>query len=139
MHLKQITRIGVYGVVNKNGKMLVVRQKRGPFAGKLDFPGGGMEFGESPEEALRREFVEEVAMEFDSMQLIDNLTATVDVPEISSNEAYSFYQIGMIYQLDGCRFLNNQEHGDLEHLWTDLKTLSADECSKLLWKYRMTQ
>ena len=42
-------------------KTLLIRQKRGPYAGKLDFPGGGIEFGESPEQALRREFAEEVA------------------------------------------------------------------------------
>jgi 8-oxo-dGTP pyrophosphatase MutT (NUDIX family) len=78
--------------------LLVVRQKRGPYAGKLDFPGGGIEFGESAELALRREFSEEVAMEFDSLQLIDNLTATVDVLSTSSNEPweeirYFFLQI----------------------------------------------
>ncbi len=136
---RKIARTGVYGVATENGKMLAVRQQRGPFVGKLDFPGGGIEFGESPEQALRREFVEEVAMEFDSLQLIDNLTDTVDVQGNSFREPYSFYQIGMIYRLDGCRLLNNQERGDLEHLWVDLNVLSEGDCSKLLWKYRMTQ
>jgi ribosomal protein S18 acetylase RimI-like enzyme/8-oxo-dGTP pyrophosphatase MutT (NUDIX family) len=139
MASKQITRIGVYGVALDNGKMLVVRQQRGPFAGKFDFPGGGVEFGESAEQALRREFIEEVAMEFDSLQLIDNLTATIDVPGTSSSEPYSFYQIGMIYQVDCCKLLSNQESGELDHLWIDLKGLSEDKCTPLLWKYRMTQ
>lgn len=76
-------------------------------------------------------------MEFDSLQLIDNLSVTVNVPEIQSREGYTFYQIGMIYQLDGCRLLKNSKHGDLEHFWIDLNKLSDSECSKMLWEYRM--
>lgn len=136
---KKITRVGVYGVAIDKAKILAVRQMRGPYAGKLDFPGGGIEFGESAEQALRREFVEEVAMEFDSLQLIDNLTATVNILKTSSNEPYSFYQIGMIYRVNGCRLIKNEKPGDLQYMWTDLMKLREEECSKLLWKYRMTQ
>jgi mutator protein MutT len=135
---KKITRTGVYGVGMDEGKILAVRQKRGPYAGKLDFPGGGIEFGESPERALRREFAEEVAMEFDSFKLLENLTAMIDVPRTASNESYTFYQIGMIYRINGCRLIKDHKHGDLQHVWIDLMTLSEDQCSKLLWKYRMT-
>lgn len=135
---KKITRIGVYGVVKNNGKILTVRQQRGPYADKLDFPGGGIEFGESAEQAMRREFAEEVAMEFDSMQLIDNLTATVDVPITRFNEPYLFYQIGMIYQVNGCRSINEPNLQELQHNWVDFQTLSKDQCSSLLWKYKQT-
>lgn len=134
---RKITRTGVYGVVLNEGKLLVVRQKRGPYAGKFDLPGGGIEFGESAEQTLRREFVEEVAMEFDSLQLIDNLTATVDVPSTPSNEPYVFHQIGMIYRVSGCRLLKDKQQGDLQHIWIDLMALSEGECSTLLWKWRI--
>ena len=83
-------------------KLLVVRQERvTPYAGKYDFPGGGIEFSESAEQALRREFLEEVAMEFELLQVIDNLTATIDVPRTPHGEPYTFYQIGMLYQVKG--------------------------------------
>lgn len=134
----KITRIGVYGVVMDGEKILLVRQNRGPYVGKLDFPGGGIEFGESPESTLRREFLEEVVCEFDTLQLIDNLTTTVNVPKTPSSEPYLFYQIGMIYQVNGCRLIKDEKSGDLQHIWTDLMKLSEGECSKLLWKYRMT-
>lgn len=136
---KKITRIGVYGVAKNNGKILTVRQRRGPYAGKLDFPGGGIEYGESAEQAMRREFAEEVAMEFDSMQLIDNLTATVDVPSTPFNEPYLFYQIGMIYQVNGCRLIKDGKQADLQYIWIDAMALSKEQCSKLLWKWRMMQ
>ncbi len=128
---RKITRTGVYGVAENEGKILLVKQECGPYAGKFDFPGGGMEFGETAEGALRREFAEEVAMEFDALHLIDNLTATADVD--------SFYQIGMIYQVKGCRPINEDKGGDLQHVWADLMALSEGECSKLLWKWRVMQ
>lgn len=135
---KKITRIGVYGVAMNDGKILLIRQKQGPYAGKLDFPGGGIEFGESIEFALRREFSEEVAMEFDSLNLIENLSATMDVPETPSNGPYIFHQIGMIYSVNGCRLIEGQKDGSLQPIWIDLMTLSEEQCSKLLWKYRVS-
>jgi 8-oxo-dGTP pyrophosphatase MutT (NUDIX family) len=131
---KKISRTGVYGVAIANGKMLAIRQKRGPYAGKFDFPGGGVEFGESVESALRREFAEEVAMEFASMDLIGNLTATIDVSGTPDYEPYAFYQIGMIYRVNGCRLINDNE-GEFQHFWVDAATLTEGECSKLLWKW----
>lgn len=136
---KKVTRIGVYGVVMNEGKILAVRQKNGPYKDKFDFPGGGIEFGESAEQALRREFIEEVAMECDSLQLIDNLTAIVDVPETPTHEPYIFYQIGMIYRVNGCRLIKEGESGELQYFWIDLMALSENECSKLLWKYKVMQ
>lgn len=134
---EKITRVGVYGIAIQEGKMLLIRQKRGPYAGRYDFPGGGIEFGESPEQALSRELAEEVAMEFDSLQLIDNLTSTIEIPASSSRGPYTFYQIGMIYRIHCCRLIKHQEGGgELEHCWINVNELAEEECSKLLWKYR---
>ncbi len=136
---REITRVGVYGVVMEEGKMLLIRQNKGPYKGMLDFPGGGIEFGESPELALRREFVEEVAMEFDSMQLIDNLTTTINVPSLASIQAYTLFQVGMIYQVNGCQYTESQVKQEFEPIWIDPKGISEDQCSNLLWKYLQTQ
>lgn len=130
----QVTRIGVYGVLMDGEKMLLVRQQRGPYAGKLDFPGGGIEFGESPEQALRREFAEEVAMGFDSLKLIVNLTTVVTVPSAGSNPSNVMFHIGMIYKVNGSRLLEKQ-HTEFQPVWIDPKNLSEEHCSNLLWKY----
>ncbi len=130
---QQITRIGVYGVIMNQRKMLLIRQQKGPYAGKLDFPGGGIEFGETVEQALRRELTEEVSMVFDRCHLIDNLTTTVDI--LQPHKAAIFYQIGMIYRIDGCRPINEGQT-ELESLWVDPMTLQEEHCSRLLWKYR---
>jgi (d)CTP diphosphatase len=54
-------RRGAIGVVLRAGRFLVVERSRTVVApGKLCFPGGGIEPGETPEEALVREFFEEL-------------------------------------------------------------------------------
>lgn len=130
-HVRQKTRVSVYGVVKNGNKTLLITQGKGPFTGKFDFPGGGIEFGETPGQALRREFFEEIAVEFDSFKLLDNLTAAT---HISSSDPYIFYQIGLIYQITDYRFLHGQKP-EFEPVWMDLNTLSENQCSPLLWKY----
>jgi 8-oxo-dGTP diphosphatase len=53
------TRTGAYGICINNGMILVILKAKGPYKGRYDLPGGGVEFGESPAEAVVREFLEE--------------------------------------------------------------------------------
>ncbi len=132
---RKIARTGVYGVAVENDKILLIKQHRGPFAGKYDFPGGGIEFGETPEEALRREFVEEVAMSFEKAFLSYNFTATIEVSANKDKSAYTFYQIGLIYEVKNLQGLKTQQKAEFEHYWVDFKDLREENCSGLLWKY----
>lgn len=60
----------VTGVVIKDGKVLLARHTYGGGAGKLIVPGGYIQFGESPEEALKREYLEETNVEVEPKKLI---------------------------------------------------------------------
>lgn len=54
----------VAGVIERDGKFLIVRRMKGDkLAHKWEFPGGKLESGETPEEALRRELREELDIE----------------------------------------------------------------------------
>lgn len=57
----QTIRIRVAGILLKNDKILLVRHEKNGKSYWL-LPGGGIEFGESAEEALIREFQEEVGL-----------------------------------------------------------------------------
>lgn len=65
MALKRPTWIPVVtGLIRKNGKVLVGQRPVGhSLAGQWEFPGGKIEKGESPEQALIRELSEELGIE----------------------------------------------------------------------------
>lgn len=66
-----IRRHGVVAVVVRDERFLVIRRAAGIAApGKYCFPGGGIESGESEDEALRREFLEELAAEVQPLRCI---------------------------------------------------------------------
>ena len=69
--MKEYKQLGAYGLVVKDGKILLIKKSGGPYDGKLDLPGGTIEFCERPSEALKRELMEEVGIEVDEYQLFD--------------------------------------------------------------------
>jgi 8-oxo-dGTP diphosphatase len=60
-------------IVNERGELFLAR--RGPAAknerGLWEFPGGGVEFGETLRDALRREIMEEYGIEIETGELLD--------------------------------------------------------------------
>lgn len=58
-----VDRATLLFVVCPDGKMLLIRKKRGLGAGKINAPGGRLEKGETPLQAAVREVVEEVRVE----------------------------------------------------------------------------
>lgn len=123
-----LSRTGVYGLVQKEEKLLLVKQQRGPHAGKWDLPGGKIELEETVEEALQREFVEEVGLSFDSMKFYCNITATIEGIN-EENIPYILHQIGLIYQIDPLELKLQSKLAELEHGWINLKDLEQADMS----------
>lgn len=69
--MKEFKQLGAYGLVIKDDNILLIKKFGGPYDGKLDLPGGTIEFCERPEDALRRELMEEVGIEVVDYQLFD--------------------------------------------------------------------
>ena len=63
------TNLRVYGLLVRDNKVLIAEET---IAGKqiLKFPGGGVESNETPEQALKREFMEECGLSITITQLL---------------------------------------------------------------------
>jgi ADP-ribose pyrophosphatase YjhB (NUDIX family) len=131
---RNISRVGVYGVIRDGHKMLLVVQATGTYLNRFDLPGGGIEFGETISQALHREFLEEVGMDFKSMEPITNLTAKVEMPSKEGWPSYTFHQIGLIYSVDGLHALGTNQKGSLHHEWVDIRTLHKETVSPFAWE-----
>lgn len=63
----------VAAVIFKNGKVFATQRGYGEFKDGWEFPGGKVEEGESPEDALRREIREELEVEINVGELLDTI------------------------------------------------------------------
>ena len=97
--MKQNTYIGVYALIKKGDEALFIKKARGPYTGKWDLPGGGFEFGESPEETLKREIKEETGLDVSSYRLLNVLSNTVTYKKTSGEEV-TMHHIGVLYSVE---------------------------------------
>ena len=77
----------VAAIIRKNDKIFATQRGYGDFKDWWEFPGGKMEPGETPEEALKREIQEELSTDIS----IDEFICTVeyDYPQLTSGRACS--------------------------------------------------
>lgn len=96
--MTQHKHIGVYAFIVRDDSVLLIKKARGPYTGKLDLPGGSLEFGEKPLEGLVRELKEETGLSIKNQKLLDFLSHTVIYQ--NNNEDVEMYHLGIIYQVE---------------------------------------
>lgn len=95
--MKENKHLGAYGIVIKNERILLVKKHGGPYDGKYDLPGGTIEFCEKPEEALKRELIEETGIKVINYELFD--ADSVNVEWKSQNSLIKTHHIGIFYKI----------------------------------------
>lgn len=107
----------VAAVIRKGDRIFATQRGYGDFKDWWEFPGGKMEEGETPEEALRREIREEL----DSEILIDKFLNTVEWDYPSFHLTLHCYMCSLLTEAP---HLNEHEAA---------KWLGADELDSVCW------
>ncbi|MCI2060355.1 MAG: (deoxy)nucleoside triphosphate pyrophosphohydrolase [Bacteroidales bacterium] len=107
----------VAAVIMKEGKVFATQRGYGEFKDGWEFPGGKVEAGESPEEALRREIREELEVEVNVGDLIDTIE-------------YDYQAFHLSMKCYACTIAGGSPHL-LEH--EAARWLSADQLDSVAW------
>lgn len=94
---KEYKQLGAYGLLINDGKILLIKKFGGPYDGKLDLPGGTIEFCETPEEAFKRELQEEVGIEIIKSELFDANSVAFDWEYKENN--IKVHHTGIFYKI----------------------------------------
>ena len=95
--MKEFKHFGVYGIIIENNNIILVKKNGGPYDGKFDLPGGSIEFGETPLEALKRELKEEIGIDLKTCELID--ADSVKFKWEYKDELLDWHHIGIFYKV----------------------------------------
>ena len=93
MEKKEFCQYGAYGIIIKEEKILLIKKNGGPYNGKLDLPGGTIEFQEKPEDTLKRELLEEVGIKVKNFKLFDADSVNFEWELINGHHVGIFYRV----------------------------------------------
>lgn len=96
--MKEFKHIGSYGLILDNDSIVLIKKVGGPYNGKLDLPGGTIEWGEKPEETLIRELEEEVGIKVKEYELFDGNSITFEWTHKGKLERG--HHIGLFYKIN---------------------------------------
>jgi len=99
MNIIKSTHVGAYGFIIKDGKIALIKKARGGYKGLLDIPGGGIEHTESPEDALKRELMEEAGVTVKNYQLLKATSRTFKW-DVDEKLIEDLHHIGILYKVE---------------------------------------
>jgi ADP-ribose pyrophosphatase YjhB (NUDIX family) len=137
--MKHNKHIGVYGVCLKDKKILFIKKSRGPYKGLYDLPGGGIEFDEDVNDALQREFVEEVGTQILSNEFLQACahTSLWDDDGLQTKTLH----VGLYYEVAlASHSIKTEEdgHDSLGTAWLEVSEITENNISPIAHKALQT-
>jgi ADP-ribose pyrophosphatase YjhB (NUDIX family) len=130
--LKSFNHFGVYGVCERDGRLLVIHKGKGAYTGRLDLPGGRLEEGEALADGLVREFMEETGL---PVTVKDNL-GTFDFFVRYQEELYThMHHIAALYTVEidehqaAAEIVTFAGQDSLGAVWVELTEITLDSSS----------
>ena len=124
----------VAAIIRKGDKIFATQRGYGDFKDWWEFPGGKMEAGETPEEALKREIREELSAEIS----VDEFLCTVeyDYPQFHlTMHCYLCSLIGEALHLnehEAARWLTKEQLDSVKWLPADMKVI--EDVRTIVWQ-----
>jgi 8-oxo-dGTP pyrophosphatase MutT (NUDIX family) len=124
MSVTQVTkfRIAIYGVLVEDNKVLLT-DTRVPSGVITNFPGGGLELGEAPLEALAREFREETGINVRIGELLFCSRLFQQNPEYPNEQLMHIYY--RVYREEGHVQLGGNNEDVVSASWVALSDIST--------------
>ena len=118
---------------NENGEPIIFATQRGygEFKGGWEFPGGKIEAGETPQEALKREIIEELDTEISVGELIETIEYDYPTFHLSMDCFWCEIVKGdlVLKEHEAAKWLKKEQLDDVEWLPADvtiIKTIKAE-------------
>jgi len=121
-------KISVRALIKNNERILLVRRVGGNplYSGQFELPGGKVEFGEDPEQSLRREVSEELGIEAGVIQLY-RVVSWMDTVERDTQHIIVVYLAGLTDP--SAKIVLSSEHDKFQ--WSKLSEIQLDELNAL--------
>lgn len=116
---------------NENGEPIIFATQRGygEFKGGWEFPGGKIEDGETPQEALKREIMEELDTEIAVGELIETIDYDYPTFHLSMDCFWCEIVKGdlVLKEHEAAKWLKKEQLGDVEWLPADVTVIETIE------------
>ena len=111
----------VAAVIREGDKIFATQRGYGEYKDGWEFPGGKIEEGETPQEALRRETLEELDTEITVGDLIKTIEYDYPTFHLSMDCFWASVKAGTLElkEAEAARWLSKEELGDVEWLPAD--------------------
>lgn len=121
----------VAAVIREGDKILATARGYGEFKGQWEFPGGKIEAGETPQQALVREIKEELEVDIEVGELIDTIEYDYPTFHLSMDCFWSKVVAGklVLKEAEAARWLTRDELRSVQWLPADITLIEKCYCS----------